>query len=165
MTFPFSIKYSAKLHENYTSDRNKETLEFIEDFITQKTGDDIVIEDNKLTFKSKFFKWGRWNTNILVPIEKGVFTIIGKGDGTILTYEFYMYHLFIAVTIMSIFMATVSQQVWVGIVCFLWLGGMNWLTAIIRHKMMLREIAKKIDNLINTPKEYGQKGSHQHLAS
>ena len=32
MTFPFSIKYSAQLDENYASDRNKETLEFIEDF-------------------------------------------------------------------------------------------------------------------------------------
>ena len=159
MTFPFSIKYSARLGDNFTSGRIKETLEFIEEFITKKTGDGIIIEDNKLTFKSKFFKWGRWNTNILVPIEKGVFIIVDKGDRTLLTYEFYMYHLFIAVTIMSTFIASVSQQVWVGILCFLWLGGMNWLTAIIRHKMMLNEIAKEIDNLINNPKEYGKKGS------
>ena len=159
MTFPFSIKYSARLSDSFASDRNKEALEFIEDFITKKTGDDIIIENDKLTFKSKFFKSGRWNTNILVPIEKGVFNIIEKGGKTILTYEFYMYHLFITVTIMSAFMATVSQQVWFGILCFLWLGGMNWLTAIIRHKMMLNEIAKEIDNLINKPKEYGQKGS------
>ncbi len=156
MAFPFSIKYSAQL-KNYASDRNKETLEFIEDFITQKTGDDIVIEGNKLTFKSKLFKWGRWNTNILVTIEKGVFTIIDKGDRTILTYEFYMYHLFIAVTFFSAFIATVSQQIWDGILSFIWLGGLNWLIAIVRHKMMLSEIAKKIDNLINSPKEYEHK--------
>jgi hypothetical protein len=159
MTFPFSIKYSTQLGNNFASDRNKETLEFIEDFITKKTGDDIVIEDNKLTFKSKFFKWGRWNTNILVPIEKGVFIIVEKGDRTLLKYEFYMYHLFIGVIIMSIFMATVSQQFWVGIICFLWVGGMNWLIAIIRHKMMLNKITKEIDNLISDLKEHEQKGS------
>ncbi len=161
MAFPFSIKYSARLSDNFASDRNRnrEALEFIEDFVTKKTGDDIVIAGDKLTFKSKFFKWGRWNTNILVPIEKGVFIFVDNGDKTILTYEFYMYHLFIAVTIMSAFMATVSQQLWFGIICFLWLGGMNWLIAIIRHKMMLTEIAKEIDNLIDKPKGYGKKGS------
>lgn len=152
MTFPFSIRYSARLNGNFANDRNKEALDFIEDFITKKTAEDIVIDENKLTFKSKFFKWGRWNTNILVPIEKGIFIIVDKGDKTILTYEFYMYHLFIAVTIMSAFMATVSQQVWVGILFFLWVGGMNWLTAIIRHKMMLTEIAKEVENLIYKPK-------------
>ncbi|KQT17106.1 hypothetical protein ASG31_12210 [Chryseobacterium sp. Leaf404] len=69
-----------------------ETLEFIEQFITKKTGEDIIIKDNKLTFKSKFFKWGRWNGNILIPIEKGTFKIVDQGNRTILTYEFYMYH-------------------------------------------------------------------------
>ncbi|PWN66567.1 hypothetical protein [Chryseobacterium oncorhynchi] len=152
MIFPFSIKYSARLSNNFSIGRNKEALEFIEAFITKKTGVDIVIENDKLTFKSKFFKWGRLNTNILVPIEKGVFNIVDKGEKTILTYEFYMYHLFIAVTIMSVFMATVSQEVWFGIFCFLWSGGMSWLIAIIRHKMMLNEIANKIDNLVNNLK-------------
>ena len=148
MTFPFSIKYSARLNDNFASNRKIDAFEFIEAFITKKTGDDIVIENDKLTFKSKFFKWRR-NTNILVPIEKGVFTIIDKGDRTILTYEFYMYRLFISVTIMSAFMAIVSQEVWFGIFCFFWLGGMNWLIAIIRHKMMLNKITKEIDSLSN----------------
>ena len=156
MTFPFSIKYSARLNNHFSIDRKEETFKFIEDFITNKTGDEIIIEGDKLTFKSKFFK-DRWNTNILVPIEKGVFIIIDKGDRYILTYEFYMYHLFIAVTIMSTFIAIFSQQVWVGILCFLWLCGMNWLIAIIRHKMMLNEITKEINNQIYRPNEYAQK--------
>lgn len=152
MIFPFSIKYSVQLGDHFTRDRNKETLEFIEDFICKKTGEDITIEDNKLTFRSNFFQLGRWNTNILVPIEKGIFTIVDKGDRTLLTYEFYMYHLFIMVTILSVIIATV-QQIWFGIFCFSFLGGMNWLIALIRHKMMLHEIAKEIDNLTNHPKE------------
>jgi hypothetical protein len=149
MTFPFSIKYSARLNDNFQCDKNKQALEFIKEYILNKTGDDIIIETNTLTFKSKFFNWNRWNTNILAPIEKGVFIIVDNGDRTLLTYEFYMYHLFIKVSIMSVFIAIVSQQIWIGILCFLWLGGMNWLTTIIRHKIMLKEIVKKIDNLIN----------------
>ncbi len=159
MIFPFTIKYSVHLDNYYAIERSKETLEIIQEFITQKTGEDIIIRDNKLTFKSKFFKSGRLNTNVLVPIEKGVFTIIEKDRRPILTYEFYMYRLFIVVTIMSAFGAIADQQVWSGILCFLWVGGMNWLTAIIRHKMMLNEIAKEIDNFINKTEEDGQKGS------
>ncbi len=148
MIFPFSIKYSARLSDNFDKDRNKETLKYIEDFITKKTADDIVIEDEKLTFKSNFFR-ARWNTNVLGPIERGVFTIIDKGDKTILTYEFFMYRLFIIVTIMSVFVGTASKGVSIGILCFLWLGGMNWLIAIIRHKRMLKEIVKGIDSIVS----------------
>ena len=70
MTFPFSIKYSAQLDENYASDRNKETLEFIEDFITQKTGDDIVIKDNKLTFSLNFSNGADGTQISLFPLKK-----------------------------------------------------------------------------------------------
>jgi len=143
MIFPFSIKYSVRLRYNFECERNKKALKYIEDFISKKTADDIVIEDDRLTFKSKFFRW-RWNTNILAPIEKGVFKIIDKDDNTILTYEFFMYRLFIIVTIVSAFVLNSSQSLLVGILCFLWLGGMNWLIAIIRHKRMLKEIANGI---------------------
>lgn len=154
MIFPFSIKYSARLSDNFTSDISKEAFEFIEYFITEKTGNDIITKDNRLTFKSSPFKGGRLNTNILVPIEKGTFSIVDKGDKRILTYEFYMYRLFIVAIILSAFLAIGSQQVWTGIRCFLWIGGINWLIALYRHKMMLAEITKGIDNLISKPKEY-----------
>ena len=168
MIFPFSIKYSARLGDGFASDRNKEALEFIEDFITKKNADVIIIENDKLTYRKKFFgSRNSFKTDILINVEKGVFRIVEKGGTTILTYEFYMYHLFITATIGSVFMATilsvfmftVSLQVCFGIICFLWLGGMNWLISIIRHKMMLNEIAMEIVNSIYKPKKYGQKGS------
>jgi len=51
---------------------------------------------------------------------------------------------------MSIVMGTVSHQPWFGVLCFAWLGGMNWLVAIIRHRNMLGDIATGIDNLVAT---------------
>ena len=53
MIFPFSIKYSARLGDGFASDRNKEVLEFIEDFITKKNADVIIIENDKLTYGKK----------------------------------------------------------------------------------------------------------------
>jgi len=146
MIFPFSIRYSVRLSDHFFTNRNKEALKYIESYITSKKGKDIVIDDDRLTFKSKFFT-GRSNGNILVPIEKGIFTIVDKGDQVILTYEFYMYRLFIVVAIMSVFMAISANRIWIGILCFLWLCGMNWLLTLIRHRRMLKKIAMAIDIL------------------
>ena len=148
MIFPFSIKYTVELVESFTAKDNKKTLDFIEEYILKKTEEDIVVEENKLTFKSKFLSFKRDKFNILAPVEKGVFIIVDKGDKTLLTYEFYMYRLFIIVFIMSIFITIFSQKVWDGVYGFLWLGGMNWIIAIIRHKSMLNEIKGEINKLI-----------------
>lgn len=83
-------------------------------------------------------------------IEKGKFNLIDNGNESVLTYEFFMYRTFAIVAVMSVVMGTVSQQPWFGVVCFAWLGGMNWLIAIIRHRNMLVDIVGGIDNLIAT---------------
>lgn len=148
MIFPFSIKYTVELVESFTAKDNKKTLEFIEEYILKKTGEDIVVEENKLTFKTRFFSFKRGKSNILAPIEKGVFVIVAKGDRTLLTYEFYMFRLFVIVTIMSIFTTIFSQKIGDGVYLFLWLGGLNWIITIIRHKRMLNEIKSEINKLI-----------------
>lgn len=148
MIFPFSIKYSKILTPSFSQNKDKVVLEFIKDFIEKKSGDDIVINDRQLTFRSRFFKSGRWNSNILVPIERGVFKLADIGGRTILTYEFFMYHLFIFVTIFAVFLMTISQHMWVGFIIFLWIGGINWIVTIIRHRLMIKKIVMGIDNLL-----------------
>jgi hypothetical protein len=148
MIFPFTIKYSVQLSDNFPSNSNKETLEFIKEYIIKRKGDNIVIENNRLTFKSKTSsKW-----DILSTIDKGIFNIQNNEGKIILTYEFFMYQLFIIVTIMSIMMMVVAQDIWFAKVGFLWLGGMNWLVTIIRHKSMLTDIKKAIEH-VNKLKE------------
>lgn len=144
MAFPFSIKYTKQLKHTVNASDMHKVLNHIAGFITNKTGEDINIQDNQLTFKSRFFRM-RWNTNIMAPIEKGAFTIISDEAKTILIYEIFMYRLFIIVSIMSVVMATVSQQIWFGVLCFFWLGGMNWIIARSRHRNMLNDIANGID--------------------
>jgi hypothetical protein len=143
--FPFSIKYSTQFKQiNYS--RNNDVLKYIDDFLVIKSAENVIIDHNKLTFTSKFFN-GKSNWHILRPIEKGVFTIINKNATTTLTYQFFMYRLFIISAGMSIMMAIVSNTISIGIFCFCWLCGMNWITAIIRHKKMFKNIVKGIDIL------------------
>lgn len=158
MVFPFTIKYSKQLKEKVSPSDIQNVLSYIEDFITKKTGEDITIDKNELTFKSSFFRM-RWSSNIMGVIEKGKFNLIDNGNESILTYEFFMYRTFAIVAVMSVFMGITSQQPWVGFFCFTWLGGMNWLTAIIRHRNMLNDIAGGIDKLIVAKSFDGQQAT------
>lgn len=148
MFIPFSIKFTSAFSSDFKPEKKAAILQYLHDFMLSKKADDIVIEEDRLSFRSKFFKWGRLNTNILVPIERGIFVIRQENGNTVLTYEFFMYHLFIAVTLMSVLMALVSQQVRFGIICFAWLGGMNWLIALIRHRMMFTAIVRGVEQHI-----------------
>lgn len=146
MIFPFTIKYSKRLKEKVSHVDTERAMKYIGDFITKKTAEDITIAGNELTFKSGFFRM-RWSTNIMGTIEKGKFNLIDNGIENVLTYEISMYRFFVIVTLMSLGMATVAHQPWFGILCFVWLGGMNWITSFIRHRNMLGDIVVGIDTL------------------
>lgn len=139
IVFPFSIKFSRRLKHNIALSDTNTILNYIEDFIAERTGEDITIQENRLTFSSTYFKM-RWSTNIMAPIEKGEFKLINDERGSKLTYTFFMYRLFIGIAILSVFMAAVSKEFRIGVLCFAWLGGMNWAIAIIRHFNMLDDI-------------------------
>lgn len=147
MIFPFSIKYTKRLKNKVAPDDIDKTMRFIEDFISKKSGEDIKIEGNILTF-IKTLSGSTWRTNILEPTEKGEFVLLNTEDNSFLTYEFFMYHLFIMVTLASVFIAAVSYNVWYGIACFTWLGVMNWIIVLIRHYLMFGEIVEGIDSLV-----------------
>jgi len=145
MPFPFTITYSSTLNENFGPDRYVAVLGFISDFIVNKPAKDIVIDNNTLTFKpGPSF----WNTNIMVPIERGIFTLSSRGDRAVLTYEFFMYHMFIYTGVMAVGFGIISQEIWVCVGAFLWLCGMNWLIALARHKGMFDDIAAGIDTFL-----------------
>jgi hypothetical protein len=142
MPFPFSITYLSTLNENFGQERYPAVLKFVGDFIINKPAKDIIIENNTLKFKPGFTFW---SGNIMGPIERGIFILNPAGDRVILTYQFFMYHMFIITGIMAVVLAIVSQQIWFGVGAFLWLCGMNWVTALVRHRGMLDEIAAGID--------------------
>ncbi|RZJ51637.1 MAG: hypothetical protein EOO44_14300 [Flavobacterium sp.] len=141
------MQYSTAFERKLNTADYKLALNFIGDFLTKKTADHITIEENRLIFKCDFFKMG-WSTNILVQTEKGIFTIVEKENKSLLIYKFFMYQLFGGAFVMSLIIAFVSTEIWMGIFCFLWLGGMNWVIALFRHRSMLNEIVVEIDTLV-----------------
>jgi hypothetical protein len=159
MFIPFSVRYKTKINKRIEAEDYPKTLKYIEDFMKKKTADEISIRGNKLTFKCDFFKFG-WNANILSPLEKGIFNITNKGNETIITYEFFMYRFFGIICVLSITMGLVSHEFWFGIFCFAFLGGLNWVTALIRHQSMFTEITDEISEFFIRNKNHLPEKGH-----
>lgn len=144
MLFPFSIKYQKRLKGKLTQDDRISTMNYIEFFIRERKGDVLSTTEAELNFKSSLFRGH--SLDILGPIEKGKFRIIQKNENMVLTYEFFMYRLFIIATIISVAVGLGTKELNLGIIAFFWLGIVNWLIALIRHRIMLVDITKEIDS-------------------
>jgi hypothetical protein len=144
MIFPFSIKCKKKFKKKVSSGDTDNVMSYIQDIIEKKTCESITLNGCQLIYKTGSFR-NKWNTDILASVEKGKFNLINNGAESILTYEFFMYHMFLGAFIISILIGLVSSKIWTGAICFVWLGGMNWVIAFIRHRKMLRDIVIGIE--------------------
>lgn len=145
MIFPFTIKYQKTIEIQTSNESIKESIKYIENFVSKKDVEIVSNENSKLTFTSSIFTGHSWS--IFAPIEKGEFNIKLEEGKQKLSYEFFMYRLFVIAGIMSIFMGYVSDDIEFGFICLAWLGGMNWIIAIIRHWLMFSKIVKDINTM------------------
>jgi hypothetical protein len=82
-----------------------------------------------------------------MPIEKGKFVIVSDGNREHLTYEFSMYRLILVALVGSIFLGIVGSDISMGLIFFGFLGGLNWIIALIRQGLMLNKILKDYQNI------------------
>jgi hypothetical protein len=150
--FPFSVRYTQKFKKKVPVSVTDEIMTYIKDFFVQKNGVDIVVDGNILTYKSGFFK-NRWVHDILLPVDNGSFDLEFQEGDCRLTYEFYMYRLFIIPILMSGYIAISSHNYLFAFISFAVLAFIGWIIVIIRHRLMLGEIIFDIEVLIIEKKE------------
>jgi hypothetical protein len=148
MVFPFSIKYSKKLADSMLKSDKDLLLTHIAEFLKKRKARNIKVSDNQLEFSTSLFEigWGI-NLNVIMPIEKGKFIIVSNGNKERLTYEFSMYRLILVALIGSIFVGLVGSDLSMGLIFFGFLGGLNWIIALIRQGLMLNKILKDYQNV------------------
>jgi hypothetical protein len=127
-------------------------MTYINDFILLQTGEDIVIEGNKLSYRSGFFKFRRIY-NILAHVDKGSFHLEFNDEGCRLNYEFSMYRLFVISFFLSLLVGAFYLHLLMALIFFAIMLFPAWLVAIIRHRLMLSEIILDIEILIIEKKE------------
>jgi hypothetical protein len=123
-------------------------LNHIAEFLENKKARNIRVSGNQIEFSTSLFEigWGI-NWNVLMPIEKGKFVIVSDGNREHLTYEFSMYRLILVALVGSIFLGIVGSDISMGLIFFGFLGGLNWIIALIRQGLMLNKILKDYQNI------------------
>ena len=154
MPFPFSIRYNKRLKAIITPDNQQEALLYIQKRIEEDKADNIVIENNQISYKGSTSN----RRGLFGSVDDGVFNFKRKGNLSILCYRINMKRVFTIILILctlSELTCIGSGDWWFGIIAFLWLGGINWIIAVTQHEAVAASIAIGIDDLfhVNPPKE------------
>jgi len=147
MASPFTTKYSKTFDRKLTRDEKVEAFFYIDGFIRNKEAKNVRVVENCLSYKGST---SAFNWNIFVTVDKGEFKIKENDGKSIIEYEIFMYQLFIFVSIAAIIFYVISMNYWLPIMCFGWLGGMNYILSLARHSSMFDEIKDGIDVLLKT---------------
>jgi len=147
MPFPFSTRYDKLLNAIITPDNHQQALLYIQKRILEDQGDNVVVENDWVTYKGST---SNLRQSLFGPVDSGVLTVVSKNNRCFLRYEIKLYRLFIIAFIMSVIAELISigsGDWWFGVFAFLWLGGMNWIIAVVRHEALAARIAAGIDDL------------------
>ncbi len=148
---PFDVKLKKRIKiKEYLIYDNSEILNFFKKEFIDRKADNVRIENNTVRFNNNFFKFIN-NWNIMVPVDKGILVINNdKNEEIEIEYSFSLKVTLVIGFIAGLLFYLFSKLWFVGLFAFLWLGGMNWLTAVIRHSFMFSDLNNKLEeDIIN----------------
>ena len=122
---------------------------FVKFYLENRTADDVIVEGGKLTFKVRFFKF-RLSANIMATIEGGELVLNDKVFCTELQYKILLTRIFIIAAIIPMVGFLFMQSPLVFIM-FLLFCGVTWIIAVIRHHLILINMANGIEVLLSKP--------------
>jgi hypothetical protein len=147
--FPLEIRLKKRFHVIESElEENNEILHFFKQEFINRKADNVRIENNEVRFDNNFFKLIN-NWNIMVPVDKGILAIKKENRSEIvIEYLFSLKIILILSGIAGIIIAIFSETWTTGLFAFLWLGGMNWVIAIIRHSIMFGDLNTELKEKI-----------------
>ena len=137
--FPFSFTFSRPI-PSLNDVQTKQVIHALTEYVKKHRGKNISTNNSQVHFTIGFFGTA-WE--LFAQIEKGTFSV---GDNS-LCFTFYMYHLWLFAAFGGVAFAVISGNMITGLVCFLWLAGLNIIVATFRYYRMIQSIASKITKL------------------
>ena len=141
--FPFTFTYSSNLSSQLTDSEQRKALNYLSSYIDNLNGKDIIIGEDRLSFKSSFFAFN-WDT--FAQIDSGEFILTDNA----LKFKVSLYRKFIILVALMVFFILISKQLYLGVFFFLLFFLANWLTAFGKFKEMTHEVSLKL-NSFKTP--------------
>ena len=118
----------------------------IDTILRSKSIKNIKTNSNVLIFKSSLFDI-KSNWNIFISVEEGSFTLDTYENYSILIYDFSLFRLYILTASISILIGLLTTNLYSLIICILFLGVVNFILTIYRHKKMFHEIVRDIRDI------------------
>lgn len=140
----FKYKFSSKINRPINPNRYSEEINVIKDYINERKGIIVLKNDNELVFEGSE---SIWRGDICETVERGKFTIIENEGKLELIYQIEIDPILVYLTIIGLTIVIVFYKTWFIGMPFIWVGGMNWITALTRNHSMMRNIAFEIDQL------------------
>lgn len=137
MFSPFRIELKTKL--TTTESKQYYAINYIRTFVVKNKGEDIIVSENCVSFKSGFFGWS-WDT--FSQLDKGVF-ILNKDE---LIFRFHFIKAYIFFGIFFSFVAYQSKNISICILFFAIFMTINWLTANAKYKKLLQTLSIELNN-------------------
>ena len=82
----------------------------------------------------------------MLPIDSGILNVsTRKMNSIVIEYKISFRRMFVIVGILSLWIYSISESFLTGLVSFLWLGGMNWLIGVVRHRFLFRNMISEIE--------------------
>jgi hypothetical protein len=156
MPFPFTIKFTTKAKETFSSEEYPIVFTYLSDYLEEKGAMDVVIKKNVLNFNVEF---NRSNFHLVIPVDRGEFTIIDKNECITLTYKIFLYRIFWGYSLLSFLACALFKSVLFGSLLFVVVYGSNLLVNAIIHSNRFIKITKGIDTLVQQQKALDISGS------
>jgi hypothetical protein len=140
--FPFLIKYKKALNSNFDLIDNETLLKGFKENLKRGGVDRIFIKNNSiLRYENDFFAIRPgWNWNIWVGISGGQIEITKDENKRKVTYLFNTSRFFIVGAIAGIAFGLFSKMILIGLFAFSFLGLLNWIISISRHRANFSEL-------------------------
>jgi len=144
--FPFLIKYKKTLNSNFDLIDNEVLLKSFKENLKRDGVDRIFIENNSiLRYENDFFAIRPgWNWNIWVGISGGQIEIIEEDNKRKVTYLFNTSRFFIIGALAGIAFGLFSKMILIGLFAFSFLGLLNWIISISRHRANLSSLLNEV---------------------
>ncbi len=139
--FPLLVKYNKEIELNNPEKQTTNgILVCFAEKLAKKKADNIKVEEHRLTFKNNLLRLTS-NWNIMLPVDYGEITIKNNSSNKIkIRYTISLRRILLIVAIISFIIYGSSKSLNNGLIAFGWLGGMNWIIAVIRHRILFNNL-------------------------
>ncbi|TCD21056.1 hypothetical protein EZ456_19175 [Pedobacter psychrodurus] len=141
---PFKYKFSTVINRPINENGYAKEIQVVKEYIDERKGNIILKNNYELTFRGSYSKW---RGNICSTVKTGRFIIDEKEGKLSLIYHIQIDSLLVYLTAIGLTIAIIFHQTWFIGMPFIWVGGMNWITALTRNNSMMYNIAFEIDKL------------------